>query len=60
MKREPNRSKTSTIEGKNEKAIVQPSPELASFLELIGRALAQEWIQQTANRPHKNRADTMP
>jgi hypothetical protein len=25
----------------------QPSPELASFLELLGRALAQEWIDQT-------------
>jgi len=26
-----------------------PSPVLAEFLELIGRALAQEWIEQSSN-----------
>ena len=27
----------------------KPSPELAGFLELVGRALAQEWIEQNAS-----------
>jgi hypothetical protein len=28
----------------------KPSPELAGFLELVGRALAQAWIQQTTTQ----------
>lgn len=60
MKREPKQTKTSTIEEKNENTNGQPSPELTGFLELIGRALAEEWIQQTAKQTTQNRADTRP
>ena len=36
----------------------QPSPELAGFLEIIGHALAQAWLEHNTNMSSHSRADT--
>lgn len=60
MKLETTRSEKATMKATTSQLTKrEPSPQLADFLDLLSRALAEKWIEEESKNSSQNGADNL-